>query len=388
MKIKSKYSNMPYQTISRKVWSSLIDGLLLLVFGAILTFSVGFNALRNNETFTNYNNQCFNSINEMYKIQNDAKLQIISGENEKKVLSAADYFDIYINKQIKLSYLLNETDFINNGIVFEINNDYSTIDNDELTYYFIKYKVDHSINIEIFENINPLTYFKERIFFKNINKDYFIDRENDLPILKPGIAIALYKHYTGIEKNTNLHREFSDAVLSIRNIGLNDLSNYSEFKKYYNLYFEAYEVMKKYDNITLFLSFLAVFILIIFLPSLITKDGITLGKLLTSTRVIHDEGYSIGKTRILLYIIFAFILNIFIIIFISLFTFGFENLTLVIFNIGNVDVSLLFLLLMSIAFVFVNFIIIAITPNHHSLIDIILNTKQIDNSTYVEIKEY
>ena len=104
MKTTSKFNDMPLQTISRKVWSSFIDGLLLLVLGAILTFSVGFSILRNNETFEMYNNQCFNNINEMYKIQEESKLQIIE-DDTNRVLSPADYFDVYITKQINLSKL-------------------------------------------------------------------------------------------------------------------------------------------------------------------------------------------------------------------------------------------------------------------------------------------
>ena len=45
------------------------------------------------------------------------------------------------------------------------------------------------------------------------------------------------------------------------------------------------------------------------------------------------------------------------------------------------------MLLMSFAFMIINFIVIIALPNHRSLIDIIINTKQMDVTTFVEIKE-
>lgn len=386
MKTTSKFNDMPLQTISRKVWSSFIDGLLLLVLGAILTFSLGFSILRNNETFEMYNNQCFNNINEMYKIQEESKLQIIE-DDTNRVLSPADYFDVYITKQINLSYLTFKEEFNNKGITLEIKeNEYSTLENDELAYYFINYKVNKNINMELYENKSPLLYFKENIFFKNIKQEYYLDKENNLPVLNSNIAISLYNHYHNIEKNIDLHHEFSDAVLQIRNIGLNDLTKYDLFNSYYELYSEAYNEMKKYDNVMLLICFTLSFIIVVFIPSIVTKNGVTLGKLLTRTRTISSEGYKMKKYKFILNNILSFMVNAFIIVFISLFTFGFENLTLNLLTLGSINVSFLHLLLFSFVMMVANFLVIAITPEHCSLIDMILNTKQMDISTYIEPK--
>lgn len=383
----SKYNDMPLQTISRKVWSSFIDGLLLLIVGAILTFTAGFSALRNNETFAKYNNQCFDNIKEMYKIQDDAKLQIIINEENTKVLSPADYFDEYIIKQINLSYLNFKEDFTAQGITLNVNDDnYSTVENDNLAYYFINYKINNNINIDDYKEMSPLNYFKEEIFFKNINKEYFIDQENTLPIIKSDVAIKLYNHYSDIEHNKDLYYEFSDAVLKIRNIGLNDLKTFDAFDNHYELYSEAYNMMSKYNDITLIIVYAISFVIIILLPSIITKDNITLGKLLTRTRTIHNEGYKMNKLKVGLTCLLSFIVNAFIIIFISLFSFGFENLTYSLFKIGTLNISFLFILLMSFAFMIINFIVIIALANHRSLIDVITNTKQMDITTYVEVK--
>lgn len=384
MKNISKYSKMPLQTISRKVWSSFIDGLLLLVLGVLLTLTLGFAVLKNNDTFIKYNDQCFDNISEMYRIQDESKLQILHENSDRKVLSPADYFDLYIYKQIKLSYINFTDDFKSAGITLEVNeDDYSKLLNDELAYYFVNYKVTNNINIEMFDNKEPLDFFKEDILFKNINKEYYVDRTDDLPIIKSDIAIKLYKHYSDIEKNTDLYYEFSDAVLEIRNIGLNDLKKYEVFDNYFILYNEAYDIMSKYENIVLVISFSIAFALLIFIPSIFIKGSVTIGKLLTRTREIHKDDFEIGRLRIIVRSLLSYLIYIFIVAFISLFSFGFENLKHILFSIGSIDISFLILLIMSFVFMIMNFIVIVLTPTHRSLVDILTNTKQLDTTTFI-----
>lgn len=388
MKIESKYNKMPLQTMSKRVWSSFIDGLLLLIWGVFITLTLGFSLLKGNETFVKYNTQCFENIEQMHKLQSETKLQKTTDKIGTNVLAPADYFDIYINKQIRLSYINFTSDFNNAGIYLEVKEgEYSTLNNDELAYYFTNYKIEHNINTDDFSNKSALTYFKEEILFKNINQEYYIDQVDSLPILKSETAITLYKHYSDIEYNKDLYYEFSDAVIAIRNIGLQDLSTYDLFNQYYVLYEEAYNMMAKYENITLCLSFALAFLIFIFLPNMLTKDGITLGSLFTNTRFIHEEDYKIGKLRTLMISMLSFVKNFFIIILISLFTFGFENLTCTVFNIGDIKINFLHLILLSFVVTIANFAMSAILYDHRSLVEVITNTKQVDIKTYIEPKK-
>ncbi len=380
----SKYNGMPLQTISKKVWSSIIDGLLLLVLGVILTLTVGFSVLKSNDTYIKNNKQCFDSIIEMYKIQSDSLLQKLSSDKKTQVLSAADFFDIYINKQINLSYLNFTEEFKTAGITIDIGDNYSKLENDELAYYFVSYKLNNNINLLMYNNKLPLDFFKEDVLFKNINKEYYIDKKDDLPILKSEIAISLYKHYKGIEINKDLYYEFSDAVVAIRELGLNDLKNSDKFNTHYILYTNAYQVMAKYNDIVLFISYIISFIILILIPSLLLKDNLSIGKLLTRTKTIHKDGFRMGLLSVVALLILTFLVNAFIVSFISLFSFGFENLKFVLFSLGTIDISFLHLLLLSLIFVIINFIVILVTKDNRSLIDILTNTKQMDIKIFIK----
>ncbi len=387
MKSKSKYHKLPLQTISRKVWSSFIDGLLLLVLGVILTLTLGFSLLKNNDIFVQNNNQCFDNIREMYRLQDEARLQKLKEEDDTKVIATADYFDQYIIKQIRLSYLTFENEFKKENIILEIKDDnYSTLENDDLAYYFIYYKNVKNINIDDYENETPLNYFK-KLFFDNINKNYYLDRDNDLPVIKSEYAIRLYRHYSEESFDNNLYYEFSDAVLEIRKIGLNDLSSYDVFDSYYQEYSKAYSVMAKYENYVLLAMLLLSYLIIIAIPNLLSKNGISVGKLLTRTRIINEDDYDVSKWKLLFLNILSFINYLIIIIFMSLFTFGFSNLTFTIFKIGSIEISYLQIILIGFAFMLVNFFIMCLNPSRCSAIDLLSNTKQIDVTTYVEEKK-
>lgn len=384
-KIESKYSKMPLQTISRKVSSSLIDAILLLVLGVILTLTLGFGMLKNNEGYLSNYNKCFDSIKEMYQIQDASKLHKLS--DDSKVLNEADYFDDYIIKQIRLSYKTFESEFNDAGITLEITEDnYSTLENDELAYYFTCYKVEKNINLESFQNKEPLEYFKEEILFKNIDKEYYLDQQDKLPILKSEVAISLYKHYSEIEMNKDLYYEFQDAVIAIREIGLKDLKTYEVFNSHFINYEEAFKEMAKYHNITLLIAFTLSFAILIAIPNLVFKNGMSVGKLLTRTRIIHYEDNDIGIVRRLIISLLSYVAYISVIAVISLFTFGFENLAMPWFVLGAFEVSFLKMLLLGFAFMLVNFILMSVISEHRSLIDVITNTKQVDVTWFVEEK--
>lgn len=381
---KSKYASMPLQTISKKVSSALIDGVLLMILGVILTLTLGFEILKNNNDYKESHNNCFENIVEMYKIQDESKLQKLDKEDETKVLAVADYFEEYILKQINLSYKTFEPEFIDAGITLEIKEDnYSTLENDELAYYFVKYKVEHNINLELFENKEPLTYFKEDVLFKNISEDYYLNQNNELPIIKSEVAIRLYNHYCDKENNQDLYYEFSDMVIAIRNIGLNDLEKYEVYDNYYQIYYIAYIEMAKMHNLILLSMFALSFLILIGIPNIVFKNGMSIGKLLTRTRVIHYEDNRIGVLRRLARTLLLFILFTIVIAFISLFTFGFENMAIPLFIVGSVKISFLQIILIGFAFMLINFLLMCFNNEHRSLTDIITGTKQVDVTWFV-----
>lgn len=383
MKKQSKYFEMPTQTLSRKAGSSFIDGLLLLVIGVILTLTLGFGGLKQNEEFKRKNNQCFDSIRAMYRIQDDAKLQIINAENGLSVLATADYFEAYIMAQISRSYLRYESEYKEKGIDLDDQKEKaSTLENDLISYYFVHYKKEKQIHIEDYNGKEPLKYFKEDIFFANLNKDYFMDEENDLPTLKSGVAISLYQCIKKIEKSSDLFYEFSDAIIAIRNLGLTDLAAYEVYQEYYNQYESAYFTMAKYENNMLIITYTITYFICIGIPMLVSKNGISVGKLLTRTRYvgIKNETFHLGK-RIWV-TLFGWVKFIGLTVLISLFSLGFQNMTM-----PFLGMTFLQFLLIGVAFTIVSFFIMLFTNEHRSLIDLIAHVKQVDITCYVEPKE-
>lgn len=386
MKKQSKYFEMPTQTISRKVGSSFIDGLLLIIVGVILTLTAGFGALKQNKNFKQNNDQCFNSIRAMYQIQDDAKLQIVKGEDGLTVLATADYFEAYILPQIYRSYLEYEEDFKAKEIVLDDQKENaSTLENDVLAFYFVHYKNEKQIQLETYNGKEPLTYFKNDIFFAQLKKDYFMDKENDLPTLKSSVAISLYQHIKKIEKNNDLFYEFSDAILAIRNLGLKDLANYDVYQNLYHQYETAYQTMAKYENVMLFITYTIAFLICVGIPMLVSKNGISVGKFLTRTRYVSDNGETFYLWKRALVTFFSWLCFMGVTILISLFSLGFQNMAI---PLGNgLSISFLQFLLIMIAFMLVNTFIMLLTNVHRSLIDYITNVKQVDVTCYVEPKK-
>ena len=76
-----------------------------------------------------------------------------------------------------------------------------------------------------------------------------------------------------------------------------------------------------------------------------------------------------------------------IIILISLFTFGFENMAMMMFVIGSLSISFMQLVLVCVAFLIVNFLIMSVTSSHRSIIDIFTSTKQVDVTYFIEEKK-
>ena len=186
--------------------------------------------------------------------------------------------------------------------------------------------------------------------------------------------------------NKDLYYEFQDAVIAIREIGLKDLKTYEVFNSHFINYEEAFREMAKYHNITLLIAFTLSFAILIAIPNLVFKDGMSVGKLLTRTRIIHYEDNDIGIVRRLIISLLSYVAYISVIAVISLFTFGFENLAMPWFVLGAFEVSFLKMLLLGFAFMLVNFILMSVISEHRSLIDVITNTKQVDVTWFVEEK--
>lgn len=123
--------------------------------------------------------------------------------------------------------------------------------------------------------------------------------------------------------------------------------------------------------------------MLIGIPNIISKNGMSIGKLLTRTRIIHQNDNDIGLLRRVAITLLSLLTYIITILVVSLFTFGFGNLTNTLFYVGSVGITFLHLLLVGFMIMVTNFIFISVSNDHRSLIDYITSTKNVDITTYI-----
>ena len=382
MKKQSKYFNLAKQNMTRKIVSSFLDGLLLLIFNIVLVLTVVFPILRNNEEFKKNNDRCFEEINQIYLIHEEAKVNFLVEGSKKDIISKEELFDIYVDQNLNTCYQYNINLFNEQGITINLDS-YASFDNDILAYYFVNYKNENKINILDYNNKDSKVYYVESILYKNINKDYF-DLVDGFPVIKFEKAINIYNYKKGLSNDHTLYNEFYNAFIKINQMAIDDLSTYSEYKDHFNKYQNAFFEMSKMENIALFILYVVTFIILILLPQLIFKEGITFGRLITKTRLCSNDGSEASTKQILVGNISTFMVFGVVIIFTSLFTFGLTNLSLTLFSIGELSISYLQILMLSILMIFINFAFICFNFDHFTFSEFISKMQSKDLTYYIK----
>lgn len=383
MKKQSKYINLAKQNITRKIVSSFLDVLFLVFINVILVLTIVFPILKSNEEFKRNNDNCFSEIHQIYIIQEEAKVNYLVDGSKTELIEKEELFKKYINQQIVNSYIHNIELFNEHNITLEVEA-YEGFSNDELSYYFVNYKVEKKINLEDFNKKDPKVYYVEDVLFKNINKDYYDVLADDYPIIKFEKALNLYQYINNITSDKSLYNEFMTAYSNINQIAVNDLTNYSEYEKHYNNYLEAFSKMSEMENIALTIVYIITFILFILLPQLLSKEGVTLGRLLTKTRVCKLSGEEVNVKDILISNVFTFITFAIVIVISSLFTFGLTNLTVSILTIGEFTLTYLQLLMLSILMIFIHLAFICFNYDHFTFSEFISKTQSKDLTYYIK----
>ena len=126
------------------------------------------------------------------------------------------------------------------------------------------------------------------------------------------------------------------------------------------------------------------FILFILLPQLLSKEGVTLGRLLTKTRVCKLSGEEVNVKDILISNVFTFITFAIVIVISSLFTFGLTNLTVSILTIGEFTLTYLQLLMISILMIFIHLAFICFNYDHFTFSEFISKTQSKDLTYYIK----
>lgn len=156
------------------------------------------------------------------------------------------------------------------------------------------YKTEKEINISSYGEETPKLYFINQIILNGDAKDLFVIHGEELPSLKAEIAIDLYRYYKNEVKSSSYYETFSNFFINTNHAALLELHNYPAFEQQYRVYYSAYTSITNLENLAGILTFAIIFLLLFIIPSIFFGDGVTLGRLLTKTRVVYNKYTILG----------------------------------------------------------------------------------------------
>lgn len=371
---KEDLKGLQEQTITSRIVSSLINGAFLFILNLLIVLFVCFPILKNIPSYKENNENTFNEVYNMYRLEEDAKLNYLKEGSTKEIISELDYFSIWLNKTLDNSKKYNDSI------------DIETIElakEDELAYYFVYFKSENKINLESYNNLEPLEYYQD-LFFDYFNQKYFLTRDNiDIPLIKSDYIEELSNSLNN-NINSDIFNEIYNSFIEIHQIALNDFTNYEVYQTHYNSYLNSYKFISNLSVASLVITFIIIYILYTLIPSLIVRYNVTLGEIITKTRRITSSdtwiNYKQGFVINLLYLIEI----LFIVIIISFFTFGLSSLVFPLFYIGSLGITSLHFFLLSFILMIINTAFSAFRSDHLSLIDLLSKTKQISMKNYIK----
>ena len=152
---KEDLKGLQEQTITSRIVSSLINGVFLFILNLLIVLFVCFPILKNIPSYKENNENTFNEVYNMYRLEEDAKLNYLKEGSTKEIISELDYFSIWLNKTLDNSKKYNDS----TG-----NETIELAKEDELAYYFVYFKSENKINLESYNNLEPLEYYQDLFF--------------------------------------------------------------------------------------------------------------------------------------------------------------------------------------------------------------------------------
>ena len=379
MKFKKEFS---FAGIFKKISNYFFDCLYVLICTIVFNL-VGIKVLEITPNYLNNKSVVNETVNDIYKMESEAKLIDLYDLNNKKVnepISSDDLFIKYINQHLIKAYnegskeIFKNIDEIDLSIYSE-----ASIDNDYLAYFYVTFipnNLDKGFVIDY--STTPIIYFNNTILNPlRSNYDYFSFNENDFYYLKEEYASDLYSYlYLNSNNETgkvifdNLKEFFIDTL----NNSFSLFNNYTPFKEAYEVYNTHFNELVKESVITNTLSYLISFIILMVVIPLVNKNFYTLGELSSKTRLFDYKDRKIKFYQPLIKSIFFFIETYWVNIVVSVFTIGSTGLSFSLFNIGNFSFTIFYLILISMFILVINIVFGIINKDKRIFEEYISNT--------------
>ncbi len=402
----SKYRNDGLLITSKRLLASFIDALILIITSLCLL--IGSNSII--QTLPSYKNK-INLIDEyrinMYKISEEAKLYEYKSnsdgsKNYSELIQLEDLFIKYALSNILYSYNTYKTNWddkynLKSDNPYEYVNEYNVSEasysNDYLATFYVVYAKKYNNDNNIFkleDNESYESHYKNVLKNNSLGSDweYFIGDDNKLPCLKMDYAHTLLLYIVnneGGQDGLNTYNYLASQYKNVFNEASKLLFNSNRYQDNYKPYINLYRECSIAIDISSVISYLLSFILVIVLPTIILKDGRSIGLLIFKGRVINKEGFDLSIKELIIRYLMLLLSYFPIMIVSNFFSGGLDGGWLFpIINIGNMNISMFNLNLLFLVFPIINIFMLIINKNKMTLTELVSSSIVVDTKNHVE----
>ncbi|MDY5441373.1 MAG: hypothetical protein SPG64_04040 [Candidatus Enteromonas sp.] len=403
----SEYRNEGYLPVSKRIYASVLDSLLLI----IVSFALMILSANIAGSVPSYANE-ISSINsrriEMYELQEETNLyefpELENGEKDYTTpVSQNDVFKEYCVSHILYSYSLHagswDSTFTledDNPLVgtAELNLQAASYSNDRLAYFYVTYAKDHNENDDLFSLKNGETYETHyKTLLQNASKgaewDYYVGTDT-LPSLKMEYAHTLYRYVMfgeGGQDGLNSYNYLISQYQTLFDDAGQLLYRSTPYQTIYQGYLSSYAFCSHVVSLFSVLSYLVAYLIFMFLPALFTKHHVTLGLFVFKGVVLHSERLDASKGQAILRSLVGLFTFFPTMLFSCFFAGGLNSGWMYpLFTIGGAGISLFNLTVISFIFPIVNVLLCLIRSDNRALNELLSNTIVVDRAFYVPLE--
>ena len=402
----SDLRNQGMMPVSRRVYASLLDSFLLIVvsFCCLLSSNAIAGAV---PSYAEKVNDVNVYRDEMYKIQEETKLFSFEknedgSSNYDVLVNQNKVFEEWAYSNILYTYSLDSLSW---DAKFSLPNDNpaeelkslsleaASYSSDRLAYFYVTYASTHNEGDNLFPLAQGETYesaYKTRL--QNASKgakwEYYVG-EDKLPSLEMDFAHTLYRYLRfseGGQDGLNAHNYLISQYQGLFDDAGQILFKSNDYQNIYVQYRDTYAYCAHVISLFSFVSYVASYLLVILLPTLLFKRGETLGMFVFKGALLHKEKLDASKGQVLIRDLVCFFSFFPTMLFSCFFAGGLDSGWMYpLFTIGSAGVSFFNLTVIAFIIPIANLFFSLIRKDNCSLNELASQTIVVDRRYYQEV---